>query len=113
MQTHDSYAQDYSGWSTFLSGACIGAGIALLLAPQTGAELRATLRSYASTAKDEFDEVAERGRAAWDKTVEEGERYVETGKEALREAGRATRQYAEAGARAVDATEEEAARHRS
>ena len=35
MQTEDS-----SNWSAFLAGAFIGAGIALLVAPQSGSELR-------------------------------------------------------------------------
>lgn len=40
-------------WATFLAGACIGAGVALLGAPHTGAELRTSLRSNASKTRDE------------------------------------------------------------
>lgn len=50
-------------WATFLAGACIGAGVALLGAPHTGAEPRTSLRSNASKTRDE---VMEGGRAAWD-----------------------------------------------
>ena len=61
MRTEDS-----SNWSAFMAGALIGAGVALLLAPQSGTELRSSLRDYASKAKDELDEATEQGRAAWD-----------------------------------------------
>ena len=46
----------------FFAGALVGAGIALLFAPQAGAQLRGILRDYAARAKDELDE-AEIGRA--------------------------------------------------
>lgn len=82
-----------SNWSAFMAGAFIGAGIALLLAPQSGTELRSTLRDYASKAKDELDEAAEQGRAAWDQAVERGQEYVATGKQTLRQAGRAAREF--------------------
>ena len=88
MQTQDS-----SNWSAFLAGAFIGAGIALLVAPQSGSELRTSLRDYASRAKDELDEATEQGRAAWDTAVERGQEYVEGGKQAFRNAGRAAREF--------------------
>ena len=47
------HTEDSSNWSAFVAGAFIGAGIALLLAPQSGSELRSSLRDYASRAKDE------------------------------------------------------------
>ena len=56
------YESDYTEWSPFVIGAFIAGGVALLLAPQTGPKLRGTIRSYASRATDE---VAERGREAW------------------------------------------------
>ncbi len=88
MQTQDS-----SNWSAFVAGAFIGAGVALLLAPQSGSELRSSLRDYASKAKDELDEAAEQGRAVWDTAVERGQEYVEGGKQTLRNAGRAARDF--------------------
>src|ERR671916_2680950 len=92
------YESDYAGWSAFVAGALIGAGIALLLAPQTGAELRGMLRSYASRARDE---AYERGREVWDTAVERGKDYLETGKETMREAGKTAREYMESGKEAV------------
>jgi gas vesicle protein len=85
---------EYTAMPAFLAGALIGAGIALLLAPQTGSELRGMLRSYASKARDE---AYERGREAWDTAVERGKDYVETGKETLRDAGKTARDYMETG----------------
>ncbi len=85
---------DYTSMSSFIAGALIGAGVALLLAPQSGAELRGMLRRYAYDAKDE---IYERGRQAWDTEVERGKDYLETGKESLREAGKGAREYMETG----------------
>jgi gas vesicle protein len=89
---------EYTAMPAFLAGALIGAGIALLLAPQTGAELRGMLRSYASRARDE---AYERGREVWDTAVERGKDYLETGKETMTEAGKTAREYMESGKEAV------------
>lgn len=62
------------GWSDFMAGALIGGGVALLLAPQSGTELRGMLCNYASRAKEDLLEKAEE---AYDK-----------GKEGVRDAGR-------------------------
>ncbi|WP_447980010.1 YtxH domain-containing protein [Candidatus Nitrospira bockiana] len=89
---------DYTAWSAFLAGAFIGAGIALLFAPQTGSELRGMLRSYANRAKDE---VVERGREAWDTAVERGKEYMDTGRETIQQAGRAVRETVQRGQETV------------
>ena len=88
------YYEDSMGWSAFMAGALIGAGVALLFAPQTGTELRGMLRSYASRAKEE---AVERGRAAWDTAVERGKDYYEKGQETMQEAGRSAREFAQSG----------------
>lgn len=111
MHNGDYYRSEYSdhdsaGWSAFLSGAFIGAGLALLFAPQTGRELRGMIRNYASQATDE---VKERGQEAWDTAVERGQEYMERGQDALREAGRTVRDYAESGKEKVKETGKEAA----
>ena len=92
------YESDYTGWSAFIAGAFIGAGVALLLAPQTGSELRGMLRSYATRAKEEM---GERGREAWDTAIERGRDYMETGREAMKEAGRTAREYMDSGKEAI------------
>src|SRR5688500_10153895 len=106
------YNEDSSNWSAFIAGAFIGAGVALLLAPQSGSELRSSLREYASRAKDEFDEATEQGRAVWDKTVERGQEYVEGGKQALRNAGRAAREFVDESAQTAEKAASEATSRR-
>ena len=86
------------GTGAFLAGAVIGAGIALLLAPQSGAETRDMLREYAEKAKDDikergqgakatFNTAMERGKAAFESAKERGKETLETAKDAVRDAG--------------------------
>ena len=105
MQPSNNY--ESGNLSVFISGAVIGAAVALLFAPQAGAQLRDLLRDYATRAKDEFDEVADQGAEALDSTLERGQEFVEKGKESLREAGRQAKGFAEAGKQAVTETKEE------
>lgn len=83
--------------SAFLVGALFGAGVALLFAPQSGAQMRRLLRDYAARAKDEFDEAVDRGAEVLDSAVERGHEFVEKGKDSLRETGRQANEFAEAG----------------
>jgi gas vesicle protein len=89
---------DATGWSAFMAGALIGAGVALLFAPQPGSELRGMLRNYANRAKDEL---VEKGQEAWDTAVERGREYYDRGEEVVRDAGRSAREYAKQGQEAV------------
>ncbi len=79
----------------FLAGAIIGVGAALLLAPQSGAETRKLLKSYAEKAEEEALEKAKEAKVALDKAIEQGKQFVnekktvltaafEAGKEAIR-----------------------------
>ncbi|MCE3221995.1 MAG: hypothetical protein K0S58_175 [Nitrospira sp.] len=106
------FNEESSNWSAFVAGAFIGAGVALLLAPQSGSELRSSLRDYASRAKDELDEATEQGRAAWDTAVERGQEYVEGGKQALRNAGRAAREFVDETAQTAEKAAAEATSRR-
>ena len=92
------YESDYTRRFAFVPGAFIGAGVALLMAPQTGSELRGMIRSYASRATDK---IAERGREAWGTAVERGKEYMETGRQAMSEAGRSAREYGKTGKEAI------------
>ena len=99
--------------SPFIVGALVGAGIALLFAPQAGAQMRALLRDYTVRANDELDEAVDRGADAWDSAKERGQEFVEKGKESLREAGRQAKGFSEAGGKAVnDIKDELASPHR-
>lgn len=57
-----------SGFGSFLAGVVIGgligAAIGLLIAPQTGEELREQVGDFVDTRKATFDEAIEEGRAA-------------------------------------------------
>ncbi len=86
----------------FLTGAIIGAGAALLLAPQTGAQTRRMLRSYAEKAEEEvrerMGEVREKvkeAKSTLDTAIEQGKQFLnekksvvaaayEAGKEAMK-----------------------------
>jgi len=61
----------------FLTGAIIGAGAALLLAPQTGAETRRLLRDYAEKAEEEIRERLPEAKAMLDSAFEKGKDLVE------------------------------------
>ena len=87
--------QDSGNLSAFLAGALVGAGIALLFAPQTGSQMRGMLRDYASRAKDELDGAVEQGAEAWDRAMEGGQEFVQKGKDTFRRAGRQAKSFAE------------------
>lgn len=99
--------------SGFFVGALVGAGIALLLAPQSGAQLRRLLREGAARAKDELDGAVIHGVEVMDSAVERGHEFVEEGKKSLRETGRQAKEFAEAGRTAFnDAKDKLASEHR-
>ena len=105
MQSSNRY--ESGNLSVFITGALVGAGVALLFAPQSGLQMRELLRDYASRAKGELDDVVDQGAEALDSTVERGHEFVEKGKESLREAGRQAKGFAEAGKQAVNETKDE------
>jgi len=109
MQPSNSY--ESGNLSVFITGALIGAGVALLFAPQSGAQMRGLLRDYAARAKDELDEVVDQGTELLDNTVERGHEFVEKGKDSLREAGRQAKGFAEAGKQAVSETKDQLTSH--
>lgn len=61
----------------FLIGASVGAGVALLYAPQSGEETRKLIRQKAESAKESL---AEAGAHVKDVLVEKGESIVEAGR---------------------------------
>jgi len=74
----------------FLAGAIIGAGAALLLAPQTGAETRMLLRDYAQKAEDEVrDKMGEmrekmkEAKTTLDSALEQGKQFLQEKKSVL------------------------------
>ena len=99
--------------SAFITGALVGAGVALFFAPQAGSRLRKLLRDYATRATDALDDVVDRGAEVLDHAVEQGQEFVEKGKESLRETGRQAKGFAEAASKAINETKDElASQHR-
>ena len=82
------HEEGYSGGAVafaFLAGAIIGAGAALLLAPQTGAQTRTMLRSYAQKAEEEVLERMGEMREKMTEAKETLNSAIEQGKEFLNE----------------------------
>ena len=74
----------------FLAGAMIGAGAALLLAPQTGAQTRTLLRDYAQKAEDEvrermgeMREKMKEAKTTLDSALEQGKQFLQEKKSVL------------------------------
>jgi YtxH-like protein len=67
-------------WSAFIAGGVMGAGLALLLTPQTGSQLRSMMCNYASRAKEE---ALKEGEAALDTATERGKEFYEKGEAAV------------------------------
>jgi hypothetical protein len=61
----------------FLVGATVGAGVMLLLAPQAGSELRASVRDYTRKAKDHWDQASERGASVLDLLFQRGKEWIQ------------------------------------
>jgi len=102
-----------NGIGLFLLGAAVGAGLALLFAPQSGEETRADIRRVARKAKRKARDLGESGKEFAEDLARTGRGAVEdladTGRSAIREVKRTSRS-ATRDARA--ALEERLARHR-
>jgi gas vesicle protein len=110
MESSSRYESGYlSAFFTFITGALVGAGVALLFSPQAGSRTRRLLRNYAARAKDEFDDAVDRGGEAWDQATERGQEFVEKGKESLRETARQAKGFVAAGRTTVNNAKDELA----
>jgi gas vesicle protein len=76
----------------FLTGALVGAAVALLFAPQTGRETREQLRGYARRAEENLHELAGQAGEAFDRAVDKGREFVQQKKSVLTEAFEAGRE---------------------
>lgn len=68
---------------TFLAGAVIGVGAALLLAPQSGAETRKLFKTYVEKAEEEVLEKAKEAREALDTAIGQGRQFINEKKSVL------------------------------
>jgi gas vesicle protein len=83
----------------FMTGAIVGAGIALLFAPQAGTQLRGLLRDYVTRSTKELNQAVERGAHLLDETIDRGHELLEKGKESVQQVRRQAK--AEPGSSAV------------
>jgi gas vesicle protein len=67
----------------FLVGGLLGAGVALLLAPKSGKEIRKEIKKLGMTGRDKMVETVEKGRRIYDDgkmvvkgAIEEGKRVI-------------------------------------
>ena len=73
------YKEDISSTMfAFIAGAAIGAGVMLLLAPQTGSEFRTSMREYTRKAKDELDHMRGEGGSALSTLVQRGKEWLQS-----------------------------------
>jgi len=107
MESSERY--ESGNFRAFMTGALVGAGVALFFAPREGSQLRRLLRDYAARATDALDDTVDRGAEALDHAVEHGQEFVEKGKESVREASRQAKGFAEAGRHTAKDTKDELA----
>jgi gas vesicle protein len=106
-----------SGLGAFFLGLLIGAGVALLFAPQSGAETRRAIRRRTRELVDAAGRKADELRGLVEEGYERGRERVEEGLEAARrsvsERREAVRDAAEAGRAAVQSARDELERRLS
>lgn len=79
---------------SFLAGAAVGAGVALLVAPKSGEELRGKIKNFADDAIDKIKEYTSEAQDKIKSTIEDGKDIlnekksilssaIEAGKEAI------------------------------
>lgn len=93
----------------FMTGALVGAGIALLCAPQAGTQLRSLLRDYVTRSTKKLDEAIDHASNQVDETIDRGHELLEKGKESMHQVRGKAKEFAEAGRNAVNETTDELA----
>lgn len=69
----------------FLVGGLVGAGVALLLAPKSGKEVRKDIKGLAMTTRDKVVDTVEMGKELYEKGTMAVKGAIEEGKRALME----------------------------
>lgn len=78
--------------ASFLAGAVVGAGIALLVAPRTGRETRERLAEYGSDFREKLVQVPQEVKEQAEEMIERGQGMVDRGKEILKKGASAVSQ---------------------
>lgn len=79
--------------AAFGVGTLVGGGLALVLAPKSGAEMRHLVRDYVGRAKDEMYEGGRIAKVALDAAVKRGKEAYASGKDTTRTAKEAAAGY--------------------
>jgi len=112
IETEETEAREVGGWTrsmtcSFLCGAAAGAGLAVLLAPARGRDIRAQAAAKARQSLDQASQTLERGRVAVQRTrshVKEQTRHVS---KVINEGREAVAEIRARGERALEAIGEE------
>ena len=73
---HDEGHSAGTVFLSFLIGGIVGAGVALLLAPQSGRETRRKIREFTDDVKDKAEDVVEQIKDRISETVHSGKDYL-------------------------------------
>ena len=87
MYDYERSGESSTAVFAFLAGALIGAGVAMLLAPRSGAEMRQWLSEYADKAKDQMGTALESGKEYLQAGIDRGKEYMESAQGKAKEAG--------------------------
>lgn len=68
---------------SFLLGSMVGAGLALLVAPQTGTETRRRIRDFAEDVSDKASEYIEQAKSKAASSIDKGKEVLEAQKSAV------------------------------
>lgn len=82
-ELNTNVAKERSMLTPFLVGGIVGAGIALLLAPKSGKELRKDIKDVASKTRDKVTETIEDGKHLYDESRIAVKEAIDAGKQAF------------------------------
>lgn len=68
---------------SFLLGSMVGAGLALLVAPQTGTETRRRIRDFAEDVSDRAHDYVEQAKTKMTSSIDKGKEILESKKSAV------------------------------
>jgi gas vesicle protein len=113
MPHHFEHQQDRQGNSTFMlglmAGTAIGAGVALLMAPREGAQMRRELSNGAHRLGEQLSHGAESVRRTARRAADTATDLIERGRSAYHDASATTRETMDEGTSRLDAAVDSAA----
>ncbi len=83
MRDEDGGFSSGSVLLSFLLGGMVGAGLALLLAPQSGPETRRKIKEFADDVKEKTSDYMDQAKKTVSTTVEKGKDYLDERKSVI------------------------------